>query len=159
MVNVISTSSDQPLYIKVSNFPGLYRSTRSGRYYGSKKLSGNGKTFLNRKIAERRLREWMRNLTVVNRDLERTTLRELVQKLVAVCQGKSPQTRATNRSIIRQLERTFPCGMEVEVRQIRSSHLDEWLALHENRLKNTSYNRCAGFLKQLFDIAVRDRKR
>ncbi len=99
----------------------------------------------------------MRNLVAVNRDLERTTLRELIQKLVAVSQGKSAKTRATNRSIIRQLERTFPCGMEVEVRQIRSSHLDEWLALHENRLKNTSYNRYAGFLKQLFDISVRDR--
>jgi len=99
----------------------------------------------------------MRNLTVVNRDLERTTLRELIQKLLAVSQGKSAKTRATNQSIIRQLERSFPCGIATEVRQIRSSHLDEWLALHEHRLKNTSYNRYAGFLKQLFDIAVRDR--
>lgn len=62
MVNVISTGKEQPLYIKVSNFPGLYRSTRSGRYYGSKKLSGKRKEVslrtTDRKIAERRLREW-----------------------------------------------------------------------------------------------------
>jgi hypothetical protein len=44
-----------------------------------------------------------------------------------------------------------------EVRQIRSSHLDEWLASQEKRLKNTTYNRYAGLLKQLFHIAVRDR--
>ena len=35
--------------------------------------------------------------------------------------------------------------------------MDEWLALHESRLKNTSYNRYAGLVKQLFEIAVKDR--
>jgi hypothetical protein len=88
MVNVISTSKEQSLYVKVGNFPGLYRNTVSGRYYGSKKLRGKRRDVSLRttdgKIAERRLREWMRNLSVVNRDLERTTLAELVQKLVAV---------------------------------------------------------------------------
>lgn len=52
---------------------------------------------------------------------------------------------------------TWPGGINIEVRQIRPSHLDEWLALHEPRLKNTSYNRYAGVLKQLFRIAVKDR--
>jgi hypothetical protein len=47
--------------------------------------------------------------------------------------------------------------LDIEVRQIRSSHLDEWLASQEKRLKNTTYNRYAGLLKQLFHIAVRDR--
>lgn len=31
--------------------------------------------------------------------------------------------------------------------------LDEWLAHEEPRLRNVTYNRYAGFLKQLFDIA------
>ena len=35
--------------------------------------------------------------------------------------------------------------------------LDEWLAQEELRLRNVTYNRYAGFLKQLFDIAVKDR--
>ena len=48
-------------------------------------------------------------------------------------------------------------GIDIEVRHIRPSHLDEWLALHESRLKNTSYNRYAGLVKQLFEIAVKDR--
>lgn len=43
------------------------------------------------------------------------------------------------------------------MRHIRPSHLDEWLAIHEGRLKNTSYHRYAGCLKQMFDIAVNDR--
>jgi hypothetical protein len=144
----------------LTNFPGLYRNTASGLYYGFKKLRGKRKEVslrtTDRKIAERRLQEWMRNLAVVNRDLEQTTLRELILRLVIVNRGKSAKTQATNRSIIRQIERNFPCGLDVEVRHIRSSHLDEWLALNERRLKNSSYNRQAGFLKQLFDIAVRE---
>jgi site-specific recombinase XerD len=45
----------------------------------------------------------------------------------------------------------------MRVSEVRTSHLNEWLALHEKRLKHTSYNRYAGFLKQLFAIAVDDR--
>ena len=160
MVNYISLGKAQSCYVKVSNFPGLYRHTISGRYYGAKKLRGKRKECSlrtsDRKIAERQLREWMRTLQLVHHELEKTKLCELVDKFVAVYQGKSAKTSATIASIIRQMECSFPCAMDIEVRQIRSSHLEEWLALKEKRLKNTSYNRYAGFLHALFYIAVRD---
>jgi integrase len=35
--------------------------------------------------------------------------------------------------------------------------LEEWLAIQERRLLNSSYNRVAGVLKQLFELAIRDR--
>jgi integrase len=85
------------------------------------------------------------------------TLRELLGRFVAVNQGRSMKTQKTNRSIIRKIVKTWPDAIDVEVRQVRPSHLDEWLALHEPRLKNTTYNRYAGLLKQLFAIAVKDR--
>lgn len=160
MVDELSAQNTSP-YIKVGNFPGLYRHIPSGRYYGSKKMRGKRKECslrtTDRKIAERRLREWMRNLVATDHELEKTTLRELIERFASIHQGKSQKTCATNRSIVRQLEKSFPGGLDIEVRQVRTSHLDEWLALHERRLKNTSYNRYAGFLKQLFEIAVRDR--
>lgn len=160
MVNDIAAGTTPSLYSKVGVVPGLYRHTISGRYYGAKKVHGKRKErslgTTDRRIAERRLREWVRNLQVVRQEMERTTLRELVERFVAVNQGKSAKTRATNSSIIHRVETTFPGGMEAEVRQIRPSQLDEWLALHEKRLKNTSYNRYAGFLNALFDVAVRD---
>ena len=160
MVTNNSAGKTQPHYIKAGNFPGLYRHSLSGRYYGAKKLRGKRRECslrtTDRKIAERRLREWIRNLQIVHQGLEKTTLREVIEKFVAVNQGKSAKTRATNASIIRQMERSFPCAMEVEVRQVRSSHLEEWLAIHEKRLKNTSYNRYTGFLNALLDIGVRD---
>lgn len=148
-------------YVKVPAYPGLYRHSRSGRYYGFKKL--NGKRYecslrtTDRKIAERRLRDWIRNLEIVDRELERTTLRALLQKFVAANQGKSVKTQATNASIIAELCRSWPGDIDVEVRNIKPSHLDQWLALQENRLKNTTYNRYAGVLRQMFDIAVQDR--
>ncbi len=161
MVNDISAGKTQADYVKIANFPGLYRHSISGRYYGAKKLRGKRKErslrTTDRKIAERRLRDWVRNLDGVDRGLEKTTLCELVQKFVAANQGKSAKTQATNRSIIAVLRRTWWHGLDMEVRQIRPSHLDEWLALQERRLKNTTYNRYASLLKQLFSIAVRDR--
>ena len=45
----------------------------------------------------------------------------------------------------------------MHVCDVKPSHLAEWLGQHEGRLKNTSYNRYAGFLKQVFEIAVADR--
>ncbi len=50
-----------PTYVKVANFPGLYRHARSGRYYACKKLGGirRERSFgtCDRKIAERRMKE------------------------------------------------------------------------------------------------------
>ena len=148
-------------WLKVPNIPGLYRHAISGRYYGVKKIRGRRKerslNTTDRKIAERRHREWISNLQRVDREAERTTLRELLGRFVAVNQGRSVKTQKTNQSIIRKIMKTWPGSIDAEVRQIRPSHLDEWLALHEPRLKNTTYNRYAGLVKQLFEIAVKDR--
>jgi integrase len=148
-------------WVKVPNIPGLYRNTVSGRYYGFKKIRGRRRErslrTTDRKIAERRHREWITNLQRVDRECERMTLRELLERFVAVNQGRSLKTQGTNDCIIRKMMKTWPGGIDIEVRQIRPSHLDEWLASHEQRLKNTSYNRYAGLVKQLFEIAVKDR--
>jgi hypothetical protein len=46
--------------------------------------------------------------------------------------------------------------LDIQVAEVKPSQLSEWLAIHEGRLKNTSYNRYAGFLKQVFQIALND---
>jgi integrase len=82
---------------------------------------------------------------------------QLMTSFLGANRGKSSQTRTAVRCFIKRLQETWPFGLDMEVRHIRPSHLDEWLAIHEGRLKNTSYNRYAGCLKQMFDIAVNDR--
>ena len=94
---------------------------------------------------------------VIDVDVERKTLRQLIEKFEASNQGKAARTKATIRAIIKRLRQTWPGGINVQVRQIRPSDLEHWLGIHEQRLANSSYNRYCGCLKQLFQLAVKDR--
>jgi integrase len=156
-----SRTSGKTTYVKVPWRPGLYRHIKSGRYYASKKINGKRRECslrtADREIAERRQEDWVATLRVVDREMERTVFDQLIASLLAANRGKSAQTRTTINSFVKRLRESWPFGMDLEVRQIRPSHLDEWLAIHEARLKNTSYNRYAGCLKQMFAIAVNDR--
>lgn len=148
-------------YAKVPNVPGLYRNTRNGTYYGCKKVDGRRKErslgTTDRKIAERRLKEWIANLGKVDTAVEKTTLKQLHLRFIAVSQGKADSTLCIIKAIVKEFESWWPYSPNPEVRNIRPSHVEEWLALHERRLKNTSYNRYAGVLKQVFELAVNDR--
>ena len=59
--------STRQLLEKIRNFPCLYRHTINQIYYGIKKVSGKNKDHsldtTDRKIAERRLKDWTRILT------------------------------------------------------------------------------------------------
>lgn len=150
-----------PTYVKVANFPGLYRHARSGRYYACKKQGGIRRErslgTCDRKIAERRMKEWLGSLDKVDAEVEKTTLGQLIERFVKVTGGMAENTHVTNNAIINHFLSWWPHGRDFQVRHIRPSMLDEWLAHEEPRLRNVSYNRYAGFLKQLFDIAVKDR--
>jgi integrase len=155
------TPSTRQQLVKVAQVSCLYRHSLSGTYYGIKKVRGKRKehslTTSDRKLAERRLKTWIADLGKVNRDVERLTLREMLERLQKVNRGKAAKTRATDASIIRKFEETWPYDLNMRVSEVRVSQLDEWLAIHEPRLKHTSYNRYAGLLKQLFTIAVDDK--
>jgi len=148
-------------FVKIPQVTGLYRNTRTGKYYGAKKVNGRRKErslgTTDRKIAERRLKDWIASLDRVDHEVEKTTLKVLNQRFLAVCRGKSDSTYTITSGILCSFEEWWPCGGKIEVRNIRTSHLEEWLATFERRLKNTSYNRYAGVLKQLFEMAVNDR--
>ncbi len=147
-------------YEKIANITGLYRHTISGRYYGPRNCTVNAeKCHCAPPIGklQNATPRWIMNLHRVDREKERTTFSQLIATFVATNRGESQSTRTTHASIIKRLRQTWRFGWEMEVRDIRPSHLEEWLALHEARLRNTSYNRYAGCLKQMFDIAVKDR--
>src|SRR5437764_9919002 len=85
------------------------------------------------------------------------TLASLIEKFEEANQGKARKTRQTNGSIIKIFKETWKHGLNIHVSQIRSSQLNGWLASQKSRLKNSTYNRYAAFLKQLFDIALADK--
>ncbi len=162
MVNILApVVTTGPTYVKVANFPGLYRHARSGRYYACKKQGGIRRErslgTCDRKIAERRLKEWTGNLEKVDAEVEKTTLHELIGRYLVVTGSMSESSRVTDQSIIKRFLTFWSHGKDYQVRSIRPSMLDEWLTHEEPRLRNVTYNRYAGFLKQLFDIAVKDR--
>ena len=146
-------------YVKVPNCTGLYRHSRSGTYYGVKKLRGKRKErslrTADRKIAERRFREWIGNLEKVDTEVEKTTLKQLSDKLIAINQGKSKSTRYISLSVLEDFQQW--CGVHTQIRDIRPSKIEEWLAHHHRHLRASSSNRYSGVLKQLFEIAVGDR--
>ena len=161
MVTLLAPIAKPPTYVKVANAPGLYRHARSGRYYACKKQGGIRRErslgTCDRKIAERRMKEWLGNMDKVDAEVEKTTLSQLIQRYLVVTGIMSESSRTTDQSIIKRFLTWWPHGRDYQVRQIRPSMLDEWLTHEEPRLRNVTYNRYAGFLKQLFDIAVKDR--
>ncbi len=77
-----------PTYAKVANYPGLYRHSRSGRYYACKKQGGIRRErslgTCDRKIAERRMKEWLGSLDKVDAEVEKTTLGQLIGRYLVV---------------------------------------------------------------------------
>ena len=153
--------STRQLLVKIPNYPCLYRHSVNDTYYGIKKFGGKRKEHSletrDRKIAERRLKDWIANFDCIDPTLEKTTLEELLNKFESIRKGMSRSTEVTELSMIKVLKETWTFGLNIHVNQIKPSMLDGWLAEQERRLKNSSYNRYTLFLKQLFELAVGDK--
>ena len=153
--------STRQLLGKIPNFPGLYRHTVNGVYYAIKRKGGKRKEHSldtsDRKIAERRFKDWVANLDKIDSEAEKTTLAQLIEKFEKTRQGRADKTQKTDRWVIKMFKGNWAHGLDIQVSRIRPSMIDEWLAKHEPNLKNSSYNRVALLLKQLFDLAVNDR--
>lgn len=113
MFNDTTTTESTSPYIKSPSIPGLYRHLKSGRYYAAMKMNGKRREHSlrtkDRQIAERRQRDWVAGLRIVDREVERTTFSQLVDSFLAANRGKSTQTQTRNaRSIGAVLE--MCCG-------------------------------------------------
>jgi len=158
---MVKRKSTRQLLDKVQGAQWLFRHSINGTYYAQKKINGKRKEHSldtkDRKIADRRLKEWIANLEEVDSEAEKMTLSVLLDKFTDANRGKATKTKETNESIIRRFKETWKHSLGIRVSQIRASHLNGWLEAHESRLKNSSYNRYAAFLKQVLEIAVADR--
>lgn len=138
-----SSHSSTSEFLKVPGFPGLYRNSKSGIYLGVKKVQGKRKErslkTTDRKIAERRFKAWIEDLGRVDKEVEKTTLEDLFARLLAVSAGKSPNSIDIIEGIRDEFLGWWPYGSKFQVRNVRPSHLEEWLALLGNRVRNSSY--------------------
>src|SRR5262245_35935674 len=117
--------STRQLLKKVQGVQWLYRHSVNDKYYAQKKINGKRKEHSlgtpDRKIAERRLREWVANLEQVDSEAEKMTLAALLEKFKEANQGKARKTKQTNESIITRFKATWSHGLGIRVSQIRSS--------------------------------------
>lgn len=157
----MSTKSTRQLLKKIPGFPCLYRHTVNETYYGITKIRGNRKEHSlgtsDRKLAERNLKQWLNDLEATEPAKANMNLGQLLESYRHSFAGKKEKTRQTRTSILNRFKQTWRHGERIRVTDIHTSQLTEWLAQHEGRLKNTSYNEYARFLKDVFEIAVADK--
>jgi integrase len=153
--------STRQLLAKISNVPNLYRHTINGTYYGIRKLGNKRKEHslatTDRKIAERKLAAWIKNLGKLDPEVENTALHQLIEKFRAA--NVTNPDRGTDESMIQRLNDTWKHGLDIRVSKIKPSHLDEWLATQckDGDWRNTTYNKYCTFLRRLFNIATSDK--
>lgn len=157
----MSPKSTRQLLQKIPGYPCLYRHSVNDSYYGITKVGGNRKEHslgtTDRKLAERNLKQWLNDLETTEPLKARKTLENLLEDYVKNLAGKKDKTRRTRMSIVNRFRETWQHGLRVRATTVTTHQLNEWLAQHEGRLKNSSYNEYARFLKDLFEIAVADR--
>jgi len=153
--------STRQLLKKIPGFPCLYRHEVNETYYGITKVLGNRKEHSlgtsDRKLAERNLKAWLQDLEAIEPAKARKTIGNLLEAYQQNLAGKKANTQRTRRSIMNRFRKTWQHGERVRVSSVTTHQLNEWLAQHEGRVKNTTYNEYARFVKNLFEIAVDDR--
>ena len=74
------------LLAKIPNVPCLYRHRIKGTNYGIKKIKGKEKDYslntADRKVAERKLKEWINGLEKLNAKAQITTLEQMLNKIL-----------------------------------------------------------------------------
>jgi hypothetical protein len=100
-----SRKTTRQLLEKIPNFPCLYRHSLSKTYYGICKVRGNRKEHSlktsDRKIAERRLKDWMTSLKETNTELEKLTLAELLPRRQGQIR-KDPSHKRVNHQLFQK---------------------------------------------------------
>jgi len=108
-----SKSTRQQL-VKVPLVPCLYRHSLNCGYYGIKKLSGKRKEHSlrtkDRKLAERRLKEWLADLSKVDAGVERSVLPRNNSTPLRIARVAASPSRASppNSFCARYIEASFP---------------------------------------------------
>ncbi|MDQ3546209.1 MAG: hypothetical protein M3429_06790, partial [Verrucomicrobiota bacterium] len=155
---------------------GLYKSSVSGTYFAHVRI--NGKLFrdsletTDRKIADRRLREFRAKKAKVDQRAGKITLGALCDQYGATLDTAatpdaargphasaklSRSSRKAKDAILRRLKDEWPEGEDHSVAAIKPSHCDAWLTKQARRLGRSHFNAYLQLLRALLDFAVRDR--
>jgi integrase len=147
--------------------PFLFRDPSTGVFYGIKKIAGKRKVeqlkagaspVTDRVTAYGILKDWLYALEAGDSTNCDVKFEALVQSFLDGRKSKKAGTVATENSIAATLRDSFPLGMNVSVRKIKTSDLLRWLNNEKNfrGARNRTYNRRRLMLRQIFDLAQAD---
>jgi integrase len=148
---------------RIAAVHGLYRH-ENGTYYGKKKINGtrkvaalttaNGENISDRKLAETALEKWKAELTAPK---PATMLfADLWAKWEAAYAGMSDGTKSQIAWVKQCFEVGFPQIFQMEVSEIKPSHLVKFFGLRSKKLGCYSFNELSRQVKGVFAIAVAD---
>jgi len=137
----------------------LYRYSSNGIYYarfrfGGKEIQRSLRT-ADRELARRRLKEELEKAEKVDLKRSKMSLEELLRLYEENTAQYAPKTFKTRRSVLLRFKRTWSHGLEIRVSTVSTGQLELWLASQRPRLRNTSYNEYARFVRHLFVLAVK----
>lgn len=141
--------------------PGLYRSSASGVYFAHVRI--NGKLFRDsletsdRKTADRKLRDFRNSKSKVDPRAGKTTLAELCDQYAETLGHLSRSSRKAKGGILARLKSEWPEGAEHSLSAIKPSNCETWLARQAKRIGRSHYNAYVQLLRDVLQLAVRDR--
>jgi integrase len=141
--------------------PCLYKYESSGVYFAH--VRAGGKLYReslktdDRSLANRRLREFRRKLSRIDPGLSKTTLAAMANLYLDTIEHRSHSTKKARRGIIKRLKKTFYGADATPLGDIKPSQLETWLAKRAGKLSASHFNTFVTTLRDLFNLAVRDR--
>jgi integrase len=137
----------------------LYRYPSNGIYYARIKTDGKEikrslKT-TDREIAKRELAQFRDEQRQLDRSQNRLTLAELCDRYLKTVQHQKPKTVERKTFILGRVKNDWPTGKLTQIGKIKPSDVELWLSQYS--FGSASRNLHISCVKELFDLAVRDR--
>jgi len=137
----------------------LYRYSSNGVYYARVRTDGKEvRRSLGTRdpaLARRKLADFRRERREIDHSQGKLTLSELCDLFLKTVQHQKPKTIERKKFIVGRIKNHWPTGNLPQVAKIRASDCDLWLARYS--FGSASRNLHISCLKELFDLAVRDR--
>jgi integrase len=137
----------------------LYRYSSNGVYYarfksGGKEIRCSLET-TDRELAKRELAAKKRQQSQIDRSQGKLTLTELCDRYLKTVQHQKAKTVERKTFIVRRIKTDWPTGKLIQIGKIKPSDVDLWLSRY--RFGSASRNLHISCVKELFNLAVRDR--
>jgi integrase len=137
----------------------LYRYPSNGVYYARIKIDGKeikrSLATTDRALARRNLSALKNELRQIDRSQGKLTLAELCDRYLKTIQHQKPKTVERKTFIVGRIKKDWPTGKLTQVSKNKPSDVDVWLSRYH--FGSASRNLHISCVKELFDLAVRDR--